>query len=143
MPDWIVSLWLPGEPPRKSNSRMVVRNRRTGKPMVIKSPEARAWIERALLTIPPEDRRELGSADRPLWIEFDCYYETRRPDLSIELVMDALERADVISNDRHVYRLTARKHFSKDKPGVWVKVGYLEERRRRVAEDGHACGFSP
>jgi len=123
---WPVSFWLPGQPPRKSNSRMVVRDRR-GRTRVIKSPEARAWVAQALLAIVPEDRRELGSAQEPLRIEFDCYYATRRPDLSIELVLDVLEHADVISDDRHVYQFTARKHFSKERPGVWVKIGYLSE----------------
>lgn len=126
MDDWLVSFWLPGQPPRKSNSRMVVRDRR-GRTRVIKSPEARAWVAEALARIVPEDRRELGSSERPLSIQFDCYYESRRPDLSVELVLDVLERAGVIANDRHVHAYTARKHFSKAHPGVWVKIGYLEE----------------
>jgi Holliday junction resolvase RusA-like endonuclease len=124
MSDWITSFWLPGQPPRKSNSRMVVRNR--GRTRVIKSAEARAWTQRALLAIPPDLQLELGSADKPLRILFEVFYESRRPDLSVELVLDALEKADVISNDRHVYEYTAKKLFSRDLPGVLVHIGYLE-----------------
>ncbi len=74
---------------------------------------------------------QLGSADRPLRIVFEVFYETRRPDLSVELVLDAIEKAGVISNDRHVYEYTARKFFSKDMPGVLVYIGYLEEGHNR------------
>jgi Holliday junction resolvase RusA-like endonuclease len=124
--DWITSFWLPGQPPRKSNSRMVVRNR--GRLRVIKSPEARGWVRQSISMIGPELRiLGLGSADKPLRILFEVYYETRRPDLSVELILDTLEEAGVISNDRHVYEYTARKFFSKDMPGVMVHVGYMRE----------------
>jgi Holliday junction resolvase RusA-like endonuclease len=127
MSNWIVSFWLPGQPPRKSNSRKVVRIR--GQTRVIKSAQARAWVERSLLSIPEEAKLGLGSAQQPLRILFEVFYETRRPDLSVELVLDVLERAGVISNDRHVYEYTARKLFSKELPGVLVHVGYLEVER--------------
>jgi len=45
MTDWLTSFWLPGQPPRKSNSRKVVRIR--GRTRVIKSAKARAWTARA------------------------------------------------------------------------------------------------
>ena len=125
MSDWLLSLWLPGQPPRKSNSRRVVQA--GGRTRVIKSADALAWAERAIAAIPEEAKLGLGSADRPLRVLFECFYETRRPDLSVELVLDVLERAGVISNDRHVYEYTAKKLFSKDMPGVLVHVGYLEE----------------
>jgi len=128
MADWVTTFWLPDQPPRKSNSRQVVRNRRTGKPMVIKSAEARAWVKCSLSAIPEEARLGLGSADRPLKMLFECFYESKRPDLSVELVLDVLERAGVISNDRHVYEYTAKKLFSRDMPGVLVHVGYLEDK---------------
>lgn len=111
---------------------MVVRNR--GRTRVIKSAEARAWVQQSLLTIPPEAKLELGSAQRPLCILFEVFYETRQPDLSVELVLDTLEKAGVISNDRHVYEYTAKKYFSREMPGVLVHVGYLVEDR----EDHHA-----
>ena len=122
--NWLLAFWLPGQPPRKSNSRMVVRNR--GRTRVIKSDVARAWVDVALVSIPEEAKLGLGSADRPLKMLFECFYESKRPDLSVELVLDVLEKAGVISNDRHVYEYTARKLFSRDMPGVLVHVGYLE-----------------
>ena len=123
--NWLCSFWLPGQPPRKSNSRQVVRIH--GRTRVIKSDDALRWSQHAIASLPPEVRElHLGSADRPVRILFECFYETRRPDLSVELVLDVLEKAGVISNDRHVYEYTAKKLFSRDMPGVLVHVGYLE-----------------
>lgn len=132
MSNWLLCFWLPGQPPRKSNSRKIVTNPRTGSPMVIKSLQARRWAQAAIADIGPELRHlKLGSAERPLRILFECFYETRRPDLSVELVLDVLERAGVISNDRHIYEYTARKFFSRERPGVLVHIGYLQPK------DGH------
>jgi len=127
MSDWITTFWLPDQPPRKSNSRKVVRIR--GRTRVIKSAKARAWTARALAEMRSIGNLQLGSADRPLRIVFEVFYETRRPDLSVELVLDAIEKAGVISNDRHVYEYTAHKFFSRERPGVLVSIGYLEDNR--------------
>ena len=128
MNDKIVMFWLPGQPPRKSNSRRVVRHR--GRTKVIKSPAALAWEAQALAAIAALDPglRELalGSAEHPIWIDFTVYYASRRPDLSVELILDTLQRAGVISDDRHVYEYHAHKHFSRDAPGVEVRIGYLD-----------------
>lgn len=43
----MISFFIHGQPPRKSNSRQIVTNRRTGKPMLIKSAEALAWVSSA------------------------------------------------------------------------------------------------
>jgi len=127
MDDKVVMFWLPGQPPRKSNSRMVVRNR--GRTRVIKSAKARAWVAQSIAAIAPSLRElGMGSAECPIWIDFRVYYESRRPDLSVELILDVLERAGVISNDRYVHQFSARKCFSKHKPGVMVRIGYLEDR---------------
>ncbi len=117
-----VHLRIMGQPPRKSNSRQIVTNKRTGRPMVIKSAQAREWTHDAIAQIPPSARRNLGSQERPLSITFWVRYRSRRPDLSIELVMDMLEKAQVISNDRHVYEFHAFKEFDKDDPGVELLV---------------------
>ena len=118
----MISFWIHGQPPRKSNGRQVVTNRRTGKPMLIKSPEALAWVDAALVQIPPEAKQGIGSAEHPVRATFYVYYETRRPDLSVELVLDTLQQAGVISDDRHVYEIHAHKWFDKDRPGVYCEL---------------------
>ena len=117
-----VHLRISGQPPRKSNSRQIVTNKRTGRPMVIKSAKARQWVRDAIVQIPTSAKRGIGSQEHPLAITFWVRYASRRSDLSIELVMDMLEKAGVISNDRHVYQFCAYKEFSKDDPGVEILV---------------------
>jgi len=118
----VISFFIHGQPPRKSNSRQIVTNRRTGKPMLIKSAQALAWVSSALDQIRPEDCQGIGSATQPLRATFHVYYETRRPDLSVELVLDTLQQAGVISDDRHVYECHAFKWFSKERPGVYCEL---------------------
>jgi Holliday junction resolvase RusA-like endonuclease len=117
-----IRLHIAGQPPRKSNSRRIVTNRRTGKPMVIKSQGARDWAGDAAKQIPASARQRVGSVERPLAITFWVRYASRRPDLSVELILDLLEKAEVISNDRHVYEFHAYKEFDKDNPGVEILI---------------------
>lgn len=122
----MISLFIHGQPPRKSNSRRIVTNHRTGKPMLIKSPEALAWVNSALEQIRPTDCQGIGSAEHPIRATFNVYYETRRPDLSVELVKDVLQKAGVISDDRHIYEEHSYKWFSKERPGVRVELEVIE-----------------
>ena len=116
----MISLFIHGQPPRKSNSRQIVRN--GDHVRVIKSDEALAWVEGALKQIPGHAKQGIGSAQHPIRATFNVYYETRRPDLSVELVLDTLQKAGVISDDRHVYEIHAHKWFSKDRPGVYCEL---------------------
>jgi Holliday junction resolvase RusA-like endonuclease len=96
--------------------------------MLIKSQQALNWVKAALDQIPPELRElRMGSADRPLAIVFIVYYKTRRPDLSVELIMDMLQEAGVISDDRHVYETHAYKNFDPANPGVEIFIEYQDD----------------
>jgi len=119
-----IALWFDGQPPRKSNNRRVVRT--GGKTRVIKSQKALAWVKQAITLTPVYAKLELGSLDRPLTVTMHIYYETRRPDLSGELVLDMMQKAGIIKDDRYVYELHLFKHFSKERPGVRVTIDYLE-----------------
>ena len=126
-----LSFWIDGQPPRKSNSRRIgTRKRNDGSthPIVFKSQAALNWVEAALLQVPDGAKLELGSLDRPLIITMHVYYKTRRPDLSGELVLDTLQKAGVIKDDRYVYEWHLYKHIDRDRPGVLVEIDYLTER---------------
>lgn len=124
----MISLWIEGQPPRKSNSRRIVTNRQTNKPMLIKSKQALTWVKAAVAQIPPDVRNlKMGSAERPLAIVFIVYYKTRRPDLSVELIQDMLQEAGVISDDRHVYETHAFKNFDPENPGVEIYIEYQDD----------------
>lgn len=123
----LIRLTIKGQPPRKSNDRRIVVNRRTGKPMSIKSKAALEWVEYALRTIPAEARQGVGSPTQPLCITYFVRYRTRAADLSVELIKDALEKAGVISNDRYVFEDHALKFIDKENPGVDIIIEGTEE----------------
>ena len=119
----MITFFIHGQPPRKSNSRRVVRN--NGQVRVIKSDKALQWVQDALKQIPSHAKQNIGSAEHPIRASFHVYYETRRPDLSVELVLDVLQKAGVISDDRHVYECHGFKWFDKYRPGVQVELEVL------------------
>lgn len=117
-----IRLSIAGQPPRKSNSRRIVTSRRTGKPMVIKSEDALDWLEDASKQIPSSARIRAGAPDRPLSITFWVRYASRRPDLSVELVLDMLQNERVIQDDRYVFETHAFKTIDPDNPGVDILI---------------------
>jgi len=121
----VIHLWIDGQPPRKSNSRRIVQNKERTR--VIKSQKALDWTASALSQIPDDAKQGVGSADDPLCITMDIWYESRRPDLSGELVLDMLQKAGVISDDRNVYVLHLYKHFDKNAPGVSIQIEQVSE----------------
>jgi Holliday junction resolvase RusA-like endonuclease len=122
-----IHLTIHGQPPRKSNSRRIVTNRRTGKPMLIKSSGALNWTQAANLQIPAAARQSVGSPSQPLAVTFWVRYQTRRPDLSVELILDLLEHAHVISNDRYVFEYHAYKEISPSNPGVDILIEHAQK----------------
>lgn len=121
----MIRLWIDGQPPRKSNQRRIVYNR--GTPRSIKSQNALDWTKSALAQVPADARQSLGSLDDPLHVEMDIWYKSRRPDLSGELVLDMLQKAGVIADDRYVYSLFLYKHFDKRQPGVDIRIQSMSE----------------
>jgi Holliday junction resolvase RusA-like endonuclease len=117
-----VSLWIAGSPPRKSNQRTIYKNPKTRSPIIAKSQKARDWVDDALRQITGKHKLKLGSAELPVKVTCYVFYENRQPDLSIELVLDTLEKGEVLANDRHVYAFSAYKLFSKSEPGVYIDI---------------------
>jgi hypothetical protein len=116
----LVSFWILGQPPRKSNSRRIVYGGQS--PRLIKSPEALQWVDDALKQITGDKRVGLGSKDQPIEIVLHIFYKNKQCDLSGELILDTLQKAGVITNDVYVYHLDLYKHFSEHRPGVQVTV---------------------
>lgn len=107
---------IPGQLPRKSNMRRIVRRGKGGPPMVIKSKEALAYFDTVTEIVTDEQKLKLGSLDKPLLIVANVYYKSRRPDLSIELLLDALEKAEVIKNDRYVREQFVGAYVDAERP---------------------------
>lgn len=55
------------------------------------------------------------------------YYPSRRQDLDISLLMDALQAAGVVENDRNIFRIKATKIIDPDYPRMEVTVRQMQE----------------
>lgn len=119
-------LWLPQQQPRKSNER-VLRRTPSGKPIITKSDKALTWVSRIAATMPDFAKVATGSKESPVMVEFWAFYRTRNSDLSVELALDALEKAGVLSNDRYVFGYSAHKIINRDFQGVLVEISQMNE----------------
>ena len=116
-----IRLTLTGQPPRKSNDRRIVTGP-GGRPRSIKSAKAIAWAKAAQLSIPASARQGVGSPTQLLAITFWVRYSSRRPDLSVELILDTLQHAGVIADDRYVFEFHAFKEIDRENPGVDILI---------------------
>jgi len=106
-----IEIWISGWPPSMKNSREIVTNPRTGNPFSIKSPQARQWWNDALRQITGDKKLCWGRHSDPLRVTCHVWYRNKRPDLDCSIVLDLLQAAGVISNDRHVYEFHQFKRF--------------------------------
>lgn len=102
----------------KSNSRIITS--RGGRVRSIKSPKALAWMQSAVLQLRSQWKKK--TIEKPVGLEIHVFYASRRPDLDISLVMDALQNAEVIKNDRQVHEFFARKLLDKNDPRVEIEI---------------------
>lgn len=92
-----------GPPRTKKNSQRIVVNKRTGRPLIIQSAHADGWEKTAVLQLRAQwvGRRTLGG---PIHVRALVFREVASGDLInyLSAISDALERADVIVNDRQI-----------------------------------------
>lgn len=119
--DWDWSKEVLGEPASKSNSRRLVRVR--GIPRVIKSEKAIKY-KKLFLSQVSEDHPIEGDIELGVVV----WYATRRPDLDVSLIMDLLQEAGVIVNDRQIKIIKAYHQIDKENPRSFIGV-------RRLLED--------
>ncbi len=97
LPRGPLRLTVLGELASKANSRKLVTNPRTGRPMFIKSAKARAYVESLGHQVPRIDPLLTGV----LVFTATIYYASERPDLDESVLLDALE-GRIYKNDRQV-----------------------------------------
>lgn len=131
-------MMLPWVCPSKSNRRQKKTNRRTRKSMFTKSPEALKFVDNfvdwcAVNQVPgfkPTDKLQLVVC---------ITNRTYKPDLDIALLMDALQAAKVVPNDRQIRQVVAWINDKKGPPAMRVyieRVGVLPWKpttKKRVA----------
>lgn len=106
-----------GNLPRKSNQRRLVHH--NGKLRFIKSQKAldyeKSFIAQALYQ--GSDK----TITKPCELTAIIYYDSKRPDLSDELLCDLLEKVNVIENDRLIFKKILEKRIDRKNPRVeWV-----------------------
>lgn len=120
--EWDWTQEVKGEPASKSNSRRLIRVK--GKTRVIKSEKALRYKEEFLSQVkaledPIEGDVELGVV---------VWYATRRPDLDVSLIMDLLQDAGVIKNDRQIKIIRAYHQLDRENPRAVIGL-------RKISED--------
>lgn len=119
----LLNIAVPGQLPRKSNSRRLVTKGR--KPMVIKSKKALEYTDHFLESVKDIAEsldRPFGSRNELLSIVGVIYYPSYRSDLSIELLTDLLQKANIISDDRWIRLHVVWAVIDKENPRVDVTI---------------------
>ena len=115
MTNYLITKTIDGMLPSMKNQRRIITNRRTGKPMSIKSQGAMEYEAHFLSKINNKDK--IGYKD-PVSLKVRVWYPSRRNDLDIEYLKDLIAKAGIIENDRQVYHMEAWKGKDKDHPRV-------------------------
>ena len=91
--------------------------------MIIKSKEAMDYEQAFLMAIP--QRMRVGY-DGPVSVKVRVWYQSRRSDLSTELLLDLLQKSGIILNDRQVHHIESFKGLDKELPRLHFTVSKWE-----------------
>jgi Holliday junction resolvase RusA-like endonuclease len=121
-----VSFVVLGQCASLKNSRRLLKNRRTGKIFSAKSSTSGSFIDAFVAQVPAQYRNlSLGSAMAPLRLIVSVFYASHRSDLDVSAVMDGLQAAGVIANDRYLFEILAYKHVDPVNPRCEIIVEEL------------------
>lgn len=124
MNDYLVTATILGMLPSIKNQRRIVTNRRTGRPMSIKSQGAMEYADQFDKQLPDNARI---AYDGPVSLRCRVWYPSRRNDLDIEYLKDLLQLYGVILNDRQVHHQESWKGLDKQYPRIHFTVSKWEE----------------
>lgn len=110
-----VRLILHGEPASKANSRRLVTIRRQAR--LIKSQKALDYVAAVKRTYPPL----VPLLEGDLRMTADVYYASRRPDLDVSLILDALQDI-AYKNDRQVREMHLYHHLDRANPRAEITL---------------------
>lgn len=98
-----------------------------GRAITYKTKEAKQWQQDAVLLIQSQGNKK-PNYKVPVWVKMTIYVVYDRDiDSSSKLLLDTLETADILDNDKWIYEQTIRKVKIKrpDEPRVEIEVGEL------------------
>lgn len=117
--EWEIT--LPLCPESKGNSRQVVTRGKNGPPMIIKSAKARQFTGTAAVIMRGKGGSPFVYDDKlSLWVL--VRYPNYRRDLDISLIMDALQDAGIINNDRQIRHFGAIAEDEVGEPLTRIKL---------------------
>ena len=116
---WAWEATILGEPASKSNSRQLVKM--GGKPRLIKSKKALSYTLAFSLQVPKIAQPIDG--DVLMWCRI--HYASRRPDLDESLIMDALQAAMSIGNDRQIKAKVVLWALDRENPRAEIKLASM------------------
>jgi len=122
----VAEFTIKGKPERKSNSRRIVRNKKTKKMLVIKSQEALIYADSFAKQVPDSAKVGVGNKDEILALWANVYYPSNRQDLSIEMIKDLLEKNGVVANDRWIKAHLVFGAIDRENPRVDLKLYVIE-----------------
>ena len=117
--DWAWEATILGEPASKSNRRQIVKM--GGKPRLIKSKKALSYTLAFSLQVPKIAQPIDG--DVLMWCRI--HYASRRPDLDESLIMDALQAAMIIGNDRQIKAKAVLWALDRENPRAEIKLASM------------------
>jgi Holliday junction resolvase RusA-like endonuclease len=119
----IASMTIFGNLPSIKNRRRLIPAKGNRRPLIIKSSEAMNYEQAFLMAIPQKMR---VGYDGPVSLSARIYYQSRRSDLSVELLYDLIAKASIILNDRQIMHCECWKGLSKESPRVHFTVKKME-----------------
>jgi len=113
-----------GQLPSLKNRRRLIPGKGNRRPMIIKSKDAMDYEQAFLMAIP--QRMRVGY-DGPVSVKVRVWYQSRRSDLSTELLLDLLQKSGIILNDRQVHHIESFKGLDKESPRLHFTVSKWED----------------
>jgi Holliday junction resolvase RusA-like endonuclease len=112
---------IEGRPISINSARAAVKVK--GVPRLITTKKARAWKTKAAWSLIAQ-RGTTPCICGPCEVSLTIYLPTRAGDADnyVKMVLDALQTAAIIANDRQVQQLTVRKEVDKARPRVEISI---------------------
>lgn len=117
----ICHYFVRGNPQSKANSRKAVWNKRTRKPMFIKSDAARDYERKCMMQTPIV----VPLCEHKVVVFMKVWYMSQRSDLDESLILDCMQRR-IIVNDKQVVARYATKAIDAINPRASILVAALD-----------------
>jgi len=115
----IATMTIFGQLPSLKNRRRLIPGKGNRRPMIIKSKDAMEYEQAFLMAIP--QRMRVGY-DGPVSVKVRVWYQSRRSDLSTELLFDLLAKSGIILNDRQIEHVESFKGLDREHPRLHFTV---------------------